>query len=1461
MNDNISWKTLNTYFKDNANFQVKHHLDSYNLFFNQQLRDIIQVNNPIHFFKEQDEETKQHLYNYKIYIAGKNADKIYYGKPIIYDEKGGKNTQHYMYPNEARLRNMTYSITIHVDIEVESTLYLENNSGKTGMEKFDVKNETFTLKNIFLGRFPIMVQSDLCILKNMDKTLRYNLGECKNDPGGYFIIDGKEKVIVSQESRADNMLYVTDKGNDIYTYSAEIRSVSEDTSKPTRTLAVKIVAPTPTKKNGNIVVNIPNVRMPIPLFIVMRALGVISDKEIIETCILSIDNGGDYLESFRPSVHDASVIYTQHVALKYIATFTKGKTIKHVLEILTTYFLPHIGENNFKTKSLYLGYIVKTLLDVVLGKTRVTDRDSYKCKRLETSGLLINKLFREYYTLQLNDYFLKMDKEYNFHKNSYQEDKFVNLIKNNQNILFENRVIETGFKKAFKGNWGATPHTKKIGALQDLNRLSFFSFICQLRKTNIPMSADSAKIIPPRYLHSTQWGLLCPLHSPDGGNVGLHNHMSVLANITSGESSKKYIHYLRLLGVKLLEECKHKYLFETTKVFINGMWLGNTDTPIELVKIFKLHRRNNIVNIYTSIHFNIKQNEILIWTDGGRLIRPLFYIENGKISCERDEILSQYKKNTIKWDTLIKGYKKYPSLDDPDFSLQKISNTKSLYKTQNVIEFLDTTESEGMVLPKTKNGEKQIKNTLSTHHEIHPSCILGFMANQIIFPENNPYPRNAFSCGQSKQAVSMYHTNFQNRIDKTALVLNYGQLPITKTRYFEKITNNEHPYGENAIVAIMCYSGFNVEDAIIINKGSIQRGLFNTTYYNSYEDHEELENVGGSKKTSLFMNIENSNVTGLKVGYDYSKLDEDTGIIKENEIVDQHTIIIGKATLDPVSKTYIDSSVVPKKGQVGIVDKAFITTDEEGKRIAKVRIRAIRLPKTGDKFCSRAGQKGTVGFIMESIDMPTTSSGVVPDIIVNPHAMPSRMTIGHLVETLTSKVNVYYGGHGDCTAFMNNGPKHEILGEMLNKIGFHKSGNEILYNGQTGEQLETSIYFGPTYYLRLKHMPKDKINYRARGPRTVLTRQTVHGRANNGGLRIGEMDRDCLIAHGMSEFMNDSMMNRGDHFSLAVCNKTGCVAIYNKSKNIFLSPSVDGPLKFNINHEDKMNVINVSKHGRDFSIVEMPYCFKLLMQELKTMNIEMRIVTDKNVDNLLNMVNSDNIKKLTGMSNYSEVFDKNKRIFRENRIRNIKRHKRQEKQAPKKSNINIQETIEDVVKTMENIQKFQPMTPETPPPDNISTKFQPMTPETPPQEGTPPEGQFGLPETPPEGQFGLPETPPEGQFGLPETPPETPPEGQFGLPETPPETPPEGQFGLPETPDDESKDIELTTEDLTKLGLSDKQASTILNLDGKENETIIDVQYNPSEEGKGLKLLNNIEDSEDEKNSDDDSDNDFKTIN
>jgi len=1261
--EEISWKIIDKYINDNKHFLVSHHLESYNDFFYKGIKNIFRENNPVRFLEPIDKgETSQTQGECLLYLAGKDGSKIYYGKPIIYDEY---NT-HYLYPNDARLRNMTYGISIHFDVDVEYIYYEDE-------KMIPEKTKTITLEKIYLGRFPIMLQSNLCILNTLDSEVRFNAGECRNDPGGYFIIDGKEKSIIPQEKFADNMIYIRkNKKDDLYSFSAEVRSVSENASKPIRTVAIKIVAPTSTYSNNQIVVVIPNVRKPIPLFIVMRALGVISDKKIIEYCLLDLEQNSTYIDLLLPSIHDANKIFNQETALEFISTFIKQqKSVVSVLNILINFFLPHIGETNFSSKAYYVGYMVNRLLKVFSKQEEATDRDSFRFKRIELPGNLIYDLFREYLLIQNQKLARDIDKKYYYNKGDYKDEKFFNLIENNYTEYFKERIVENGFKKAFKGNWGSQEHTKRIGVVQDLNRLSWNTFISQLRKLNLPLDA-SAKVVGPRLLHGSQWGFIDPVDTPDGANIGLHKHLAISTSITSGFSSKPLIDWLlsnKYLQIVLLENSVPVKLFQLTKVFVNGVWIGSLNNPIKSCNLLKLYRRNGILPIYMSIVFDYEKNEIYIYTDAGRLIRPIYYIDSAdegtgsgsgsgsgsgtrksplvKISYQRKNIIDIIKRGEFDWQQLLSGFNKKPAgyniknnivYNIEDFFSNYKENIVNIYEKLNenksVIEYIDTSEETSSLIAINYNDLENSHNLrklrkMYTHIEIHPSLILGVMGNQIIFPENNPYPRDAFSCGQSKQAVSVYHSNYQMRIDKMGVILEYGQIPLVKSKFLEYINKEEQPYGINAIVAIMSYTGYNVEDAILINEGSIQRGLFRTSYYSMYESREESTKVSGSTTNSYFTQIMSKpNVVKIKPGYDYSYID-DSGLVKENTPLHDKIVLIGQViSSSNESEIVVDSSVFPKKGQLGFVDKSFITDGEEGFRIAKVRVREERIPAIGDKMASRSGQKGTIGLIIPEEDMPYTSDGVRPDLIINPHALPSRMTIGQLIESLLGKACLNYGGFGDCTAFVNKGPNVDVYGSMLVNAGFHSSGNQILYNGMTGEQLSSEIYIGPTYYMRLKHMTKDKINYRALGPRTNLTRQTVQGRANDGGLRIGEMERDGVLGHGMSSFLNDSFMIRGDEYFMAVCNKTGCIAVYNSSRNIFLSPFADGPVNFTTTLDNKLNIDNISRFGRSFSVIRIPYAFKLLIQELQVMNIQMRVITESNIDQLMNMSYSNNINKL-----------------------------------------------------------------------------------------------------------------------------------------------------------------------------------------------------------------------------------------
>jgi DNA-directed RNA polymerase II subunit RPB2 len=1293
-----SWKLIDKYFIENPTSLVDHHLESYNDFMNNGIQRIFTENNPIRIIENEGEDVNSETRNEcLVYLGGKDGTKIYYGKPVIYNEQ---RTQ-YMYPNSARLQNMTYGTSIQYEVDIEFIYYDVNSERRVF--------ETTLPKMMTLGRFPIMINSQLCILHGLTREAKFGLGECKNDNGGYFIIDGKEKVIMSQEKFANNMIYIQKHAiDDTYSYTANIRSVSEDSSKQIRTTAIGIVSggthddshqlgvpqgqdsnnPADVKRTGNpttkaftynnIVVIVPNVRTPVPLFILMRALGIISDKDIINTCLLGFEGNDDLVDLFRPSVHDASPVFTQRAALEYIKTFTKINSISGVLEILSDYFLPHVGETNFIEKAYFVGMMVKKMLLTSAGYTLPTDRDNFKYKRVETSGNLLYDLFREYFLIEKKNITQKIGIEYNNNIGIYtdtivrgsdlSEDDmgdhmFYKLITPESNLIefFKDKLLEQGITKAFKGNWGSQSYTKRLGIVQGLDRLSWYSHLHALRKLILPLDS-SAKVVGPRRLHSSQWGIIDPIDTPDGGHIGLHKQMTICAHITSGYPVSKMIDWIFKnmdIYVQPIGDFSPEYLGKISKILVNGQWIGSTSMPTSVVTKMKIYRRNGIIPVFTSISMDYKTADVIIYTDAGRLSRPIYYLNSDKTNYHKN-IEELFDTDQITWEQIVTGtrskslesfshkqnkvfspHQLYPELVEEndkknDSEEREDKNDKYLFrelnKTASMIDYMDSSEAESPLIAMLPDDltNTETSHLPYTHLEIDPSLILGMLSNQTIYPEHNPVARNVFSCGQAKQAVSLYHSNFQSRMDKMGVILNYGQTPLVKSKYMKYVNNEEHPNGVNTIVAIMAYTGYNVEDAILVNKGALDRGLFRTTYMTSYETKEESEVISGGSR-SKFANIEQTpNVSKLKKEYDYSFLDE-RGIIHEGTQVTDKTILAGKISNGGDNDTWADDSLKTKRGQLGVVDKTFLTESEEGFNLAKVRIRHDRIPQIGDKMVSRAGQKGTIGLVIEEEDMPFTADGIRPDLIINPHAVPSRMTIGQLIESVLGTVGSTVGAFGNSTVFQNKGSKLDMYGQIMNQYGFQSEGLQLLYNGENGEQLKSNIFIGPTYYMRLKHMVKDKVNYRARGKRDILTRQTNQGRADEGGLRVGEMERDGILGHGITKFLTDSFINRGDEFFMGICNTTGTIAVYNKALDLFYSPFADGPVNFHVNPDSSMKLNNVTKYGRSFSLVRVPYAFKLLIQELQIMNVQLRIVTEDNINHLSTMKGSTNIQKLLGL--------------------------------------------------------------------------------------------------------------------------------------------------------------------------------------------------------------------------------------
>ena len=1557
-----TWYVLDEYFKTNY-FLTKHHLDSYNDFINSKLRNTIKVLNPFTTIKNENE--------INIYVGGKEGTEIFINKPTIIDLDG---TERPLYPNEARLKNLTYKSDIFADIYIE---YKEIENNKTNIYK-----KIYEKKR--LGSIPIMLHSCLCILNNQPKDILHEMGECIYDQGGYFIIDGKEKVIVAQERIATNRVFINKSKDDKFSYEALIRSTSEDNPLFPKTIYIHAYKDTHNYKNS-IAISSPNIDIKLPLFILFRLFGVESDKEIIEYIVGDIENNKEMVDYLRYSLIQSKklnekdeFIYTQNDALNYVSNFVKYKNISKLKDILINDIFPNVGKDSYNEgdnkvdltkKALFLGHVINKFLKVCLGITPESDRDSYIYKRVDISGFLISNLFRDYYNQFRQEVMSKVDSTF-----QYSEHKFTNKVNGlitdlNFNSIFKPSIIDGGFKKSLKGSWGVNmveeqqdTDSIKEGLVQDLSRFSYLGFMSHLRRVNTPIDPTS-KIVDPHRLHPSQWGIMCPCESPDGGSIGLLKNFAILCNITFDSSPKALLEILKKEKLIDISNVTKELLGKISKVFINSNWIGMHDDPHNLLIYLRLLKRNSVIDIYTSISWNVMTNELHILTESGRCCRPVYVVENGKLLIASK--ISELKQGQLTWDKLTRGYN-YNSKTKYNINSKDIDLLK---QNQSIIEYIDVEESNSSLIAMHPSNITE----LHTHCEIHPSTILSILTHNIPLANHNQAPRNIFSGAQGKQAIGCYATNYNNRIDTMSYILHYPQKCLVNTKFCEYLNINNLPNGENLIVALATYGGYNMEDAIIMNKNSIERGMFNLTYFKNIVDKEE-ENKRDNEVITFNNpnNLKGKDLNDLKFG-DYSYLDEN-GLPKLNTYIKEGCAIIGKTKIktevqeDKIEKeTYYDRSLIADKTISGLIDKVYIYLDDENKKNCKIRFRKIRIPELGDKCCcydeeteiltdngwkffkdlklqdkvativndsliyqnpseiqkypfegklyqvktnqvdlkvtdnhrmyvrtrtmgykikeandiygkivhykkninnwkpdfkdaptellidngkvigfmidgytdknkvhedlifdidswliffgiwiaegctlredyvsfsthkkrvkealhdacnklnleysihkdkandnvgntwiikgksilrymlplsvggnnkylpewvwfldreqcrilihgmllgdgdfgtckqgryyttstiladqfqrlclhagfsankalkaeaghtttmkdgstittnadywvlsvidkqnepivnkymyngkqkydgkqndswvdysgyvwcctvpegdgvvyvrrngvvvwcgqSRHAQKGVIGMIIPQENMPFTKDGIVPDIIINPHAIPSRMTIAHLLETLLGKISTQKGIQIDGTPFNNNDYSKLFL-NLEKDYGFERYGNEIMYNGQTGDQIESSIYIGPTYYERLKHMVSDKINYRQVKFRTVLnngqsvllkdapvsimTRQPTKGRGNNGGLRIGEMEKDSILSHGMSSFLKESLMERSDKYDY----------IFDKNEK-------------SISNKEYYKLKDPSK-------ISIPYAFKQFIHEITALGIKPELYTEQ----------------------------------------------------------------------------------------------------------------------------------------------------------------------------------------------------------------------------------------------------------
>eukprot|EP00271_Cylindrocystis_brebissonii_P022832 TRINITY_DN8941_c0_g1_i2.p1 TRINITY_DN8941_c0_g1~~TRINITY_DN8941_c0_g1_i2.p1 ORF type:complete len:1189 (+),score=261.50 TRINITY_DN8941_c0_g1_i2:389-3955(+) len=1160
---NDAWAVISAYFQEKG--LVRQQLDSFNEFIQDTMQDIVDESSTIEVRPE-----AQHNPNNPVDLAEASYKiqfgQVYLAKPNMTESDGETAT---LFPKAARIRGLTYSAPLYVDITKKVIKKTED-----GLEEM----EEDRVDKVFIGKIPIMLFSNYCNLHNNSQRDLMLLGECPFDQGGYFIINGSEKVLIAQEKMSTNHVYVFQKRQpNKYAYTCEVRSMAEKQNRPPSTVFIRMLSRTSAKGGAGgqyIRATLPYIRAEIPIIVVFRALGFVADKDILEHICYEFKDA-DMMELLRPSLEEAFVIQNQEVALDYIGKrgqtvgVSREKRIKFAKDVLQKEMLPHVGVGEFcETKKAYFfGYMIHRLLLCALNRRVEDDRDHYGNKRLDLAGPLLAGLFRGLFRKLTKDVRIYVQK-------CVDNGKEINLT-----YAVKAKTITSGLKYSLAtGNWGqANTAGARAGVSQVLNRLTYASTLSHLRRLNSPIGREG-KLAKPRQLHNSLWGMMCPAETPEGQAVGLVKNLALMTYITVGSNAAPILEFLEEYSTENLEEISPAVIPHATKIFVNGCWVGVHRDPDLLVRTLRQLRRQTDMNHEVSVVRDILLQELRLYTDYGRCARPLFIVDKQRLLIKKAQIKAIQDKAPIIGD------------EPNEWGWQALVQ-------KGFIEFVDTTEEETTMIAMTIGDVTAARadpttaySFTYTHCEIHPSLILGVCASIIPFPDHNQSPRNTYQSAMGKQAMGIYVTNYQLRMDTLAYVLYYPQKPLGTTRAMEHLHFRELPAGINAIVGILCYSGYNQEDSVIMNQSSIDRGFHRSIFFRSYKDEEKRQ---GSLAREEFGRPNRDITLGMRHG-SYDKLDDD-GIAPPGTRVAGEDVVIGKTTPLPMDDavggvnrfTQRDLSTCLRHSESGMIDQVVLTTSENGLRYVKIRVRSIRIPQIGDKFASRHGQKGTVGMTYTQEDMPFTQEGISPDIIVNPHAIPSRMTIGHLIECLMSKVASHMGKEGDATPFTD--VTVDNLSTALHKCGYQSRGFEVMYNGHTGRRLQAMIFLGPTYYQRLKHMVDDKIHSRGRGPVQILTRQPAEGRSRDGGLRFGEMERDCMIAHGAASFLKERLFDQSDAYRVHVCEICGLIAIANLKKSTFECRGC--------------------KNKTDIVQVHIPYACKLLFQELMSMAIAPRMLT------------------------------------------------------------------------------------------------------------------------------------------------------------------------------------------------------------------------------------------------------------
>ncbi|MDD4221902.1 MAG: DNA-directed RNA polymerase subunit B [Candidatus Methanomethylophilus sp.] len=1090
---------------------------------------------------------------------------------------------HPLMPMEARLRNLNYMSPVYVRFEVY----------EDGVERDVPENE----KWVHIGDLPMMVKSKGCNLykANIERVMERKLTddeyiqelvrqkEDPREPGGYFIIGGTERVLITLEDLAPNRVMV--ENNERYGAAVPVAKVFSQKE------GYRALTEVERKKDGTLMVSVPVASGEIPLIALMKALGMESDKEIYDTIVSdkAMENivYANIEASMDKKASPPNGYHTKEDAILFLErNFAAGQAkeyrTKKVESILDRSLLPHLGdtEADRMKKAIFLGRIAKSVLEFSLGKRKEDDKDHYANKRLKLSGDLMEDLFRTSFSSLMKDLKYQLERNVGRKKNDFSISSSI------RPDLFTHKLLHA----LATGNWVGG----RAGVSQLLDRTSNMSAMSHLRRITSSLTRSQPHF-EARDLHPTQWGRLCPSETPEGQNCGLVKNAALIIDVSQSYPDADVIHMLKEFGLASVKE-------EDTKVFVNGDLVGTYPDPEKLVANIRDRRRFGLVSQNINVRYNEEMSEVIINCDDGRLRRPLLILKDGRTVLTRKHV-EDIREGKLSWEDLFHdGILEWLDAEEEEDAYVLVTPYDVPHHCPHCNHALSVSDVDWMNPGKAEDPVltcKWCNETFTvpakitpeyTHMEVDPMIIIGVAAGIVPYPEHNSAPRITMGAAMSKQALGISAANYRIRPDTRGHVMHYPQVPMVQTQTMDFIGYKYRPAGQNFCIAVLSYHGYNIEDALVMNKSSVQRGLGRSTFMRSYRA-EERRYPGGQED---HFEIPSPDILGARADEAYASLGED-GLISPEAFVQGSDVLIGKTSpprfleeetdfLTPQKRR--ETSVTVRPGEKGYVDSVMVTESENGSRLVRVKVRDERIPELGDKFCSRFGQKGVVGRLVDQCDMPFTADGVTPDLVVNPHGIPSRMTVGHVLEMIAGKVGSMEGRIIDGTAF--SGENEESIRDGLVRNGFCRNGKEVMYDGRTGRMIQTDVYTGVIFYEKLHHMVSGKLHVRSRGPVQILTRQPTEGRSRQGGLRFGEMERDCLIGHGAAMVIKDRLLDESDGTQQYVCGNPNCghIAVMDRRGQLYCP---------------------VCKNNSSIYLVQTSYAFKLLMDELLSLGVAMRL--------------------------------------------------------------------------------------------------------------------------------------------------------------------------------------------------------------------------------------------------------------